>query len=319
LLNMFTGDEVGNRRALDMGKVQMFFFTILVVLAYGMSLGGLFLTTTGQIDAFPTLSESILVLLAISHAGYLAYKGVSHTETITPEESEDARIRGGQPRPTAVMVPNLVGITRDDAEGEVGDDLDVVVVSQVKAEQPVGTILSQEPKGGKSAEKGSEIWVNVVGTQVTDVPRVLGESEESAVKALEDAGFVSEVTTKKSRADRKGLIIEQNPGPGLTEGVVLEVAITVGTGPLVKVPDLRDKKWNDAAAILEEAELDLHVYQEVYNDLPEGTIIDQDPEADSKVQRFSRVGVRVSMGPEQVPTDPEERSRPLPDDESVDA
>jgi hypothetical protein len=80
--DMFRGDEVGNERSLDMGKIQMFFFTIIVVLAYGVGLGTLFLTSTGVVEAFPALSQSILVLLGISHAGYLTYKGVSHTPTV---------------------------------------------------------------------------------------------------------------------------------------------------------------------------------------------------------------------------------------------
>jgi hypothetical protein len=81
LADMFRGDEVGNEDALDMGKVQLFFFTIIIVLAYGMGLGELLLTATGPIEAFPALSESVVVLLGISHAGYLAYKAAPHTPT----------------------------------------------------------------------------------------------------------------------------------------------------------------------------------------------------------------------------------------------
>jgi energy-coupling factor transporter transmembrane protein EcfT len=79
--NLFQGDEVGNENTLDMGKVQMFFFTIIIVVAYVMILGGLLLTTTGPVEEFPALSESILVLLGISHAGYLVYKAAPHTPT----------------------------------------------------------------------------------------------------------------------------------------------------------------------------------------------------------------------------------------------
>ena len=307
LLDMFTGDEVGNRRALDMGKVQMFFFTILVVLAYGMSLGGLFVTTTGQIDEFPTLSESILVLLGISHAGYLAYKGVSHTETVTPEESEAARLRGAQPRHTAVEVPNLAGMTRDDAEDEFGDDFDILVVNQVRADQPVGTILKQEPKGEEVEEKGAQILVTVVGTQITDVPSVVGESLEAATRTLEDAGFEVQVEEKEIGGDRKGSVIEQNPGPGVTEGAVSVVAIMVGIEPLVKVPGLEGKDHDKVAEILENTELEVE-YHEDYSDKPEGTITNQAPKADSKVQRGSRVDIWVSTGPEQVPDAPQEGS-----------
>jgi len=80
LTDMFMGDEIGNGPFLDLGKVQLFFFTIIIVLAYGMALGELFSTTTGAVEEFPALSESILFLLGISHTGYLAYKAVPHSD-----------------------------------------------------------------------------------------------------------------------------------------------------------------------------------------------------------------------------------------------
>jgi len=68
---MFTGDEVGNDPSLDISKVQLYFFTIVIVLAYATGLGELCLTDTGLVEGLPELSESILILLAISHTGYL--------------------------------------------------------------------------------------------------------------------------------------------------------------------------------------------------------------------------------------------------------
>jgi hypothetical protein len=79
--DMFTGDEVGNQLSLDLGKLQMFYFTLLLVLTYIVGLWTLFAQSTGKIDAFPALDPSMVTLFGISHAGYLAAKAAPHTKT----------------------------------------------------------------------------------------------------------------------------------------------------------------------------------------------------------------------------------------------
>ena len=79
--DMFTGDETGNGAHVDMAKVQMFFFTIIIALAYSTALGRLFATTGANgFIAFPNLDQSMLSLIGISHAGYLTSKGTTHSQ-----------------------------------------------------------------------------------------------------------------------------------------------------------------------------------------------------------------------------------------------
>ena len=77
--DMFRGDEVGNGAHLDLGKIQLFFFTLILVFAYLVAMGNLF--ESAAFDRFPELDASMLALLGISHAGYLANKAVPHTPT----------------------------------------------------------------------------------------------------------------------------------------------------------------------------------------------------------------------------------------------
>lgn len=83
--DMFQGDEVGNSYLLDMGKVQMFFFTIMAIVVYEAQLVTLLMDVTpGDSDiAFPKLAEGIVSLMGISHAGYLASKAVKVTPTVS--------------------------------------------------------------------------------------------------------------------------------------------------------------------------------------------------------------------------------------------
>jgi hypothetical protein len=80
-----TGDETVNGAHLDLAKVQMLFFTLIVVLAYAVAIGRLFGgDDAGGVAAFPTLDDGLLTLIGISHAGYLTSKGVTHGRPPTP-------------------------------------------------------------------------------------------------------------------------------------------------------------------------------------------------------------------------------------------
>jgi hypothetical protein len=82
-LDIFKAEEVGNDGRLDIGKVQVFYFTIILLVVYGAALASMFHGhAKSSISAFPVLSESMLALLGISHAAYLTNKAVPRTPTI---------------------------------------------------------------------------------------------------------------------------------------------------------------------------------------------------------------------------------------------
>ena len=81
--DMFEGDEVGNTAYIDMAKVQMFFFTVIAALSYGMDLfkwiGAKQFANNPA--AFPLLSAGLIAIMGISHAGFLVNKAATHTPT----------------------------------------------------------------------------------------------------------------------------------------------------------------------------------------------------------------------------------------------
>jgi hypothetical protein len=83
LTDMFEGDEIGNTAHIDLPKVQMFYFTVIGVVAYfvatwrAVAMGDA-VAPNAQLPAVP---PGLVALLGISHAGYLTSKGVSHTKT----------------------------------------------------------------------------------------------------------------------------------------------------------------------------------------------------------------------------------------------
>jgi hypothetical protein len=77
--DLFTGEETGNAAQFDLAKIQMFYFTFILVLVYAVTLGLLFEQPETIISAFPDLSQGMLTLLGISHVVYLTNKIVPHS------------------------------------------------------------------------------------------------------------------------------------------------------------------------------------------------------------------------------------------------
>ena len=79
--DMFKGDDKANADYVDLSKVQMFYFTLILILMYGVALASMFMVVDPKhpaISAFPALTPAIVGLLGISQGGYLVYKAIPH-------------------------------------------------------------------------------------------------------------------------------------------------------------------------------------------------------------------------------------------------
>ena len=85
--DLFKGEEAGNAAAVDLGKLQMFFFTFVLVLGYGAAVAAAF-SREGPLTALPAVDGGMNVLLGISHTGYLANKAITHSRPTEPAAPE---------------------------------------------------------------------------------------------------------------------------------------------------------------------------------------------------------------------------------------
>lgn len=85
--DLFKGEEAGNAAAVDLGKLQMFFFTFVLVLGYGAAVAALF-GREGPVTALPAVEDGMNILLGISHTGYLANKAITHSRPAEPAEPQ---------------------------------------------------------------------------------------------------------------------------------------------------------------------------------------------------------------------------------------
>jgi hypothetical protein len=77
--DLFEGDEVGNAAHVSLGKLQLFYVTMIIFAAYGVVVLKS-LRPHADLSRLPTLPEGVIALLGISHAGYLSTKAANHTE-----------------------------------------------------------------------------------------------------------------------------------------------------------------------------------------------------------------------------------------------
>jgi hypothetical protein len=81
--DMFQGDELVNTHLVDVSKLQLFFFTIVVAISYGTELYQLI--AHGDLKQsnvhLPELQNGLLALMGVSHASYLGSKSINKTPT----------------------------------------------------------------------------------------------------------------------------------------------------------------------------------------------------------------------------------------------
>lgn len=77
-LDLFLGEELNNRAAVDISRVQQFVFTLVLLVAFLALLAGTFAAArVGEpIARMPELDLSLVGLLGLSHAAYLAAKAI---------------------------------------------------------------------------------------------------------------------------------------------------------------------------------------------------------------------------------------------------
>jgi hypothetical protein len=72
--DLFRGEESGNAEVVDIGRVQMCLFTAIAVAVYFAAVWNALAVETATALAFPPMSQSLVGLIGISHATYLAAK-----------------------------------------------------------------------------------------------------------------------------------------------------------------------------------------------------------------------------------------------------
>src|SRR5262249_18069900 len=107
--DLFYGDETGNDDQVDFSKVQQFFLTVVLVVAYAIGIIMILLhpapapgTTGGSpILYFPPLDPGLSALRGVSKAPSISYKAAPHTKTAADDAAAPAKVGGADIQPVA--------------------------------------------------------------------------------------------------------------------------------------------------------------------------------------------------------------------------
>jgi eukaryotic-like serine/threonine-protein kinase len=217
-------------------------------------------------------------------------------------------------RDTTTKVPSVTGnplgvaITLLEQDGfTVGD------VVRVEREAPANEVLEQDPAASPPADQASldcallsffcskpEVTLTVsAGPGSAEVPSTAGLSEEEATEQLEEAGFKVGVERVNSDQVEPGLVIYSDPRGGSTATNGSTVTLFVSRGPkLTKVPVVVGAQRDVAVQRIRANGLVPSVSEEE-SSAPEGQVIEQAPDAGSRVEPGATVAILVSAGEEE--------------------
>ena len=202
--------------------------------------------------------------------------------------------------PKEVQIPNIVGLTREEAEKNISDSKLKLgeVKEEYNAEIEKGKIISQEPeyRENYNVKEGSEIkFIVSLGIEEAIVPKVVGMTEEEAIKALEEAKLKYEIIEENSKKVEAGYVIEQETEEDKTVNAGDTVKIHVSTGvKKITVPSVLGKSEKEATKALKNEGFKVIVTTEEDSDKDNDTVLKQSIDAGTEVEDNSSITITVN-------------------------
>lgn len=158
-----------------------------------------------------------------------------------------------------------------------------------------GIVLGQAPLPGQVLPPQTAVQVTVsTGPQTRSVPDVLGLEGSRARIVLETTGFVVTVDTAQAE-EARGRVVSVDPPPDSAVALPAEVLLVVSAGPpVVTMPLVLGLEQAEAEAMLDSLGLVVSDVEEVFRfGRDQGIVVEQEPAADTELERGSRVRLKV--------------------------
>ncbi|HZD80668.1 MAG TPA: transglycosylase domain-containing protein, partial [Actinomycetota bacterium] len=195
--------------------------------------------------AFPSSNVTYVTVRVDVTQGCLAnpYTPPANIQTIQYISGTEPQRICKEPRSYQFLaVPSVIGLKENQALATL-QAAGFNITSQYRgSDQPVGTVIAQDPAAGQQAQQTSTVTITVAknpapspSPQQAIVPDVIGMSRSDAVAALQDAGFA--VTVVKDHQcspsdpgchEQKGVVWSQDPSGGeqAREGTTVTIVVS---------------------------------------------------------------------------------------------
>ena len=188
------------------------------------------------------------------------------------------------------IVPDVTGMTQADATYMLQNKGFAVRSTTVPSDSTEGLVLLMDPGAGARQQEGAEVVIHVSTSRT--VPKVVGSSQDGALKALSDNGFEN-VDVQLERSDEpEGTVLSISPEEG--EKAKASTGITLKVAQAYTVPDVSGMSYSEAVQAIKDAGLSstaVYVYSETAS---EGAIMGVEPAAGSKVPSDTVVVVSLA-------------------------
>lgn len=205
-------------------------------------------------------------------------------------------------RPKDVKIPNVVGITQEEAKQTI-ESLKLkynVSKEEYDSDIPEGSIISQDPKyiDNYSVKEGSTVNVTISkGKKTVKMPKVIGWEYSKAESALNELELKIEKVEETSQKVEAGYVISQETSENteVEAGSSIKVHVSTGTGiKKVTISSVIGKTKEEANNTLTGLGLEVNFVEEEDTAKSDGVVLKQSIEAGSSVDEGSKITITVN-------------------------
>ena len=204
-------------------------------------------------------------------------------------------------RTKEVQIPNLQGLTKEEAEQKAKELKLKIEVSEEKyhLEIPEGQIIEQDPKyqDNYKVKEGSTIKIVISkGQEIVEMPKVVGKTRDEATKMLKEAGLEIKVEEEFSDDVEKNYIIKQEieEGEKIPAGTTVTIYSSMGIEQ-VQVPDLLGKTESEAKSAINSAKLKWKSTDKTSDSSkPNGVVVNQSISSGSMVDKNTEITITIN-------------------------
>jgi len=214
-----------------------------------------------------------------------------------------------------VAVPQVSGLPVQQATDQVTKaGLVPKEIDQPNANVQKGIVISTDPANGSLVAKGTTVTLKVSsGPPKVKVPDVVHQSDTNARNTLANAGFQVHEQTDQNSTAPPNTVVRQNPQAGTLAAHGATVTIFVSPGG-AQVPNVINQQVDAARAELASQGFNNVQVDEVSSPgLPDGTVVQQSPQAGSTVPTDTTIILNVVKNqPTPTPTPSSPTPTPTP-------
>lgn len=211
-----------------------------------------------------------------------------------------------------VKVPGIIGRTQEEAE-EVLKDAGLRMEVRKRQHNPhyeAGVVIRQHPDEGTENKVSNPVLVILsLGPEKTKVPYLRNKDSAEALVELRQNGLVEgDINTRPSETVTVGVVMDQNPEPGIMVNEGTPVDLLISSGPKIQqilVPPVVGLDLQTAKTDIQKAGMVLaDTYPQESDVIPKGYVISQSIPPNTVVEEGASIGLWVSTGKKEVPPAP---------------